>query len=358
MIIDLDNSTVLVNTWAWTPFKDVLKTVQCHNIKNIVIDSSDEWTIAHGFDNPEFKELKIYCDHNDINITIVVGTAEAYYKDHIHPKGIADGINFIFLPYSFLVQSYGGSESVLNKTPDEYLKNYKPTNLFATLVNLPHTHRCHMIDSLAELDLLKSNYYTWNTSTQEYKQEYSFKYFNEIVKHDKGDYKNTRDNFSYPDKEYFSSLFDLVIESTTSVVFFSEKTWKPIRLGKPFILYGHQHLHRELKKLGFFLFDDIVDYSFDNEPDDLKRAKLLSAELKRLSSLDFEEVSSILRPNALFNKRKAKQLALEHRLDRYRATIQGNKVLNTYTTYINDFNFVVFVETHNQGADKQIVSIL
>jgi len=358
MNIDLNTSSILVHTWTWTPFRDVLKAVQCHDIKNIIIDSSDEWTIAHGFENPEFAELKNYCDSNNIKITVIVGAAEASYTDHIWVEGIADGINFIFLPYSFLVQSYGGSEKVLNNTPEEILINKNPSNLFASLVNLPHPHRCDMIDSLAEQKLLETNYYTWNTSTEEYEQPYSFKYFNEVVKHDRGGYKDTKDNFSYPDIEYFTSLFDLVIESTDSVVFFSEKTWKPIRLGKPFLLFGHQYLHRELRKLGFFLFEDVVDYSFDEEPNTLKRAKLLAAELKRLSTLDLEELSFRMKPNVLFNKNKAKQLALIHRLDRYGLIVKENSTFKHYTTYINDFNFIVYVETNNQNADKQIVSII
>lgn len=358
MTIDLKTSSITIHTWTWTPYEDILKAVKCHNIKNVIIDSSDEWTIAHGFENTAFGELKEYCIANNINITVIVGAAEANYTDHIFPEGRAEGIDIKFLPLSFLVQSYGGSESVLNRASRRLLTNNKPTNLFATLVNLPHTHRCDMIDSLAELNLLEKNYYTWNTSTKEYDIPYEFKYFQEVVKHDKGNYKDTRDNFSFPDEEYFTSLFELVIESTDSVVFFSEKTWKPIRLGKPFLLFGHQHLHRELRNLGFFLFEDVVDYSFDDEPDTLKRAKLLAAELKRLSTLDLEELVFKMKPNALFNMKKAKELALRHRLDRYGIVVRKDSTLTHYANYINDFNFIVYVETNNQNAGKPITSII
>ena len=75
---------------------------------------------------------------------------------------------------------------------------------------------------------------------------------------------------------YDSVCFDIVNETqynNSGSLFYSEKTLKPIRNYTPFIINGQQHQNKKLKDQGFELYDEIFDYSFDNESDVFKRVE-------------------------------------------------------------------------------------
>ena len=79
------------------------------------------------------------------------------------------------------------------------------------------------------------------------------------------------------------TLFQIVNETEAdnrlgSSLFYSEKTFRPISQLQPFVIYGQQHCNKHLKKIGYKLYEDWFDYSFDDEPDNLKRyVKLLNS---------------------------------------------------------------------------------
>lgn len=81
---------------------------------------------------------------------------------------------------------------------------------------------------------------------------------------------------------YTKTLFEVVNETDANgfdgtQLFYSEKTFKPMINGMPFIIFGQQYANSHLKELGFKLYDELFDYSFDNEPDVKKRYLLIIA---------------------------------------------------------------------------------
>ena len=52
--------------------------------------------------------------------------------------------------------------------------------------------------------------------------------------------------------------------SQIDTLFITEKTWKPIVFKKPFLVWGGKGIHTKLKELGFELYEELFDYSFDN----------------------------------------------------------------------------------------------
>ena len=66
----------------------------------------------------------------------------------------------------------------------------------------------------------------------------------------------------------------------------TEKTFKPIALGMPFIIVGTQGSLRYLRSYGFKTFGDLWDESYDDEPDDSKRIEKIAKVLKLLESLE------------------------------------------------------------------------
>jgi hypothetical protein len=65
----------------------------------------------------------------------------------------------------------------------------------------------------------------------------------------------------------------------------TEKTFKPIALGMPFVIVGTQGSLRYLRSYGFRTFGDLWDESYDDEPDDSRRIEKIAHTLKLLDEL-------------------------------------------------------------------------
>jgi len=69
------------------------------------------------------------------------------------------------------------------------------------------------------------------------------------------------------DKIYNDISIEIVCETTTTAdnFFVTEKTFRPIGHGRLFLIIGSPEFEQNLKKLGFDIFDDIIDKSYDSE---------------------------------------------------------------------------------------------
>lgn len=96
-------------------------------------------------------------------------------------------------------------------------------------------------------------------------------------------------------EDYEKTFISLVTESLVDedTLFFSEKIWKPIMVGHPFILYGNHNSLKLLKEWGFKTFDKWIDESYDLIGDSVKRACFIVNELKKFENKSIEELISI-----------------------------------------------------------------
>lgn len=92
-----------------------------------------------------------------------------------------------------------------------------------------------------------------------------------------------------------TSSFQIVVESyPDSPGFVTEKSIKPFRMLQPFVTYGSVGTVEYLKSLGYDVFEDIVDHSYDNIQDNHLRLKTLIKEIERLSNMSQEQWSTTL----------------------------------------------------------------
>ena len=83
----------------------------------------------------------------------------------------------------------------------------------------------------------------------------------------------------------------LVSESTViPKVFITEKTWKPIAAQQLFLVFGNPGTVQTLRMLGVDVFDDVIDHSYDNEPDFYRRVDLIHQSLESLIALDLQHL--------------------------------------------------------------------
>ena len=100
----------------------------------------------------------------------------------------------------------------------------------------------------------------------------------------------------HPMHSCWLSLFDQSAESLLYLVtetvatgrrhHLTEKTFKPIAMGMPFMIVGTQGSLRYLRSYGFRTFGDLWDESYDDEPDDHKRIEKIAQVLKQLEGLE------------------------------------------------------------------------
>ena len=85
---------------------------------------------------------------------------------------------------------------------------------------------------------------------------------------------------------YKHSLFHIIAETRIEEPLLSEKTFKIFSAGQIPIMCGARHAIKHLRELGFDVFDDIVDHSYDNIENWKERINAMHVSLDKLVELD------------------------------------------------------------------------
>jgi hypothetical protein len=96
---------------------------------------------------------------------------------------------------------------------------------------------------------------------------------------------------------YNQTAFSIVAETNfaSNYVFHTEKIVKPILARRLFIVFGGHHYLKNLQRLGFKTFDNIIDESYDNEPDFELRGKMICSQISYLLQQDQQRVLDAIR---------------------------------------------------------------
>lgn len=86
---------------------------------------------------------------------------------------------------------------------------------------------------------------------------------------------------------YFTVITETVFEDPYS--FRTEKIWKPIIMGHPWIAVANAGFYRDIRNLGFKTFDGIIDESFDLIANDQERIERISQVIQDLSRSNLPE---------------------------------------------------------------------
>lgn len=170
------------------------------------------------------------------------------------------------------------------KVPPPNLYNYH----YVYMNHKSHTWRCHLIDLVSKHKLLPYGAVSWHN----YPTEYEWKYFQPKEMTLTDPYAESKDHFILPE-EYNQSFAQLISESNLSATFMTEKTCIPLLLAKPFLVSSTPDYHKFLEKIGFELYTEIFDYSFDSEPDHEKRFEGLLENFDRLCKLPLSSLPDL-----------------------------------------------------------------
>jgi len=187
-------------------------------------------------------------------------------------------------------------------------KNFK--KLYIHFNGKPRRHRLMVMDLLVKQDLFDLGDNSWNhigyagdiLPKVDYIPEY---WKEEIINLD--DYtsntKKHRDEFS--DKILNPNcLFNLVGETSMDVPYVTEKIFRCLFIKQPFIAYGAKRINKEILNYGFKLFDNIIDYSFDDIDEPIERFDKMLQELKKFKDLDYNELYNKMEDVMDYNKNR------------------------------------------------------
>jgi len=104
---------------------------------------------------------------------------------------------------------------------------------------------------------------------------------------------------------YNQTAYSIVTETNfmNSYTFYTEKTVKPILAERLFVAFSGQHYIRNLHNLGFRTFDNVIDESYDEEPDQQRRYTMAYEQVRYLMSQSQDQIVEEIRSITGYNKR-------------------------------------------------------
>ena len=277
----------------------IIEKCKTHRPKQIYINTDTEW--FWGIEKEQVDELYSIGVEN---IYIIFSSHNCdFYKDYYESRGIPVS-NLVFWPTFWFNWAerlcLGNKNQYQTQTYEQFIYP------FISLNNKPHDHRCAMIDMITKYDLLDKGIVTWN-KTPYSNDAYKFKYYDNSFRGLDDDFVNKLDSFLIC-KEYHQSFLHVIGEATTTVPFITEKTVLPILYKKPFVTLSNTNFSDYLRKLGFELFDEIIDYSYDTIDNLEERADSMVQNILPLVNENHLTLYKKLRPKLEHNYNRALEI--------------------------------------------------
>jgi hypothetical protein len=124
---------------------------------------------------------------------------------------------------------------------------------------------------------------------------------------------DSRDSHSHNDHRevnvdlYIKSYVHLVLEThfdadQSQGTFLTEKTYKCLKFGQPFVIFGPCHSLQALRDRGYRTFDDHIDNGYDHIEDNTMRYKAAKQTVMDLAKRDLHLLFQDLRSDLIFNQ--------------------------------------------------------
>jgi hypothetical protein len=165
-------------------------------------------------------------------------------------------------------------------------------------------------------------------------------------------------------KEYSQSFMSIIGESLDSWPGASEKTATPLMFNKPFLIAGGAHSHRHLEDMGFKLYDEIFDYSFDKISELDKRMEALVDQVveldKKIQEHGYQALLDKIKDKLVFNKIRAHEITVDPNwipkevVDFFNNThVTYSKIEKRYQNPRNHFPYFEYAKQFNSAILKK-----
>jgi len=218
--------------------------------------------------------------------------------------------------------------------------SYAATHHYIALARSPKAHRTRFINNLLNLKLEKYGYFSigsgeeWSTlagSTFYDRHQkilgidkHNLKYFPTLIDGAVAqDFNIDIKSYSVSDTRIKNALLNVVLETSYEIRFnnwtvpmLTEKTTKAFALGQIPLILGPKAQVEHTRDMGFDMFDDFVDHSYDNEQDPEVRITKFANSLKQfiidVPANKLQTLKDTLLPRFLQNKHLAEKLTQDN----------------------------------------------
>ena len=338
--------------------RDIVKQ---DNINLVVSPCPDFHNLVDAIENVT-PELYYWCKSNNVKIAICLTRETPYFQDIPHldlvikdnlvncnfnpsvvkiiMNGYADPNNMYYSDYVVPIDIWGRTLNVVisgtQNDPDKIklLKNRKYNfslltgSLYTRWNRILFLSKCHHLNllndkffySVCTLNVEKDLNYIEETSKVFEKYKSYIDASKSVFKHrtydrngniiTEGDiYQSMEEYFTPP--QVLDSYVHIVLETVFWTPALTEKIFKPIVAGLPFVWHGHQDILPYLESLGFKRYSNI-DYSFDSDPNPLTRLELLIKEVQRLNKMDLKMLAYTNRKISKHNQQVFKSICKDY----------------------------------------------
>lgn len=269
--------------------------------------------IRHRDVNQQLEQFSNYIMRNHIDfvegrlIPVILDPLEGNSVNHDYITNLAEKIHFC--PIYFIDGNY--KLSTIKKNYVHYYTNHwvhhvsdhlkyftqrlDPVHkVYINLNRVAREHRVKLMSKLIDNNIKDVGYNTWANTYNGY-QMWEKIYPNitsvdyDIL--DVEDISAANPTLQIPVEFCKKSFLYIVTETHTNfeTIFLSEKTYKPMRVGMPFINLGNPGTLELLKKLGFKTFSNWIDESYDLPLDLEIRIEIIVNELVKFSKMSNEQ---------------------------------------------------------------------
>ncbi len=296
--------------------------------------------------NPDFLKLDELLINIDANFYLILGGQNVSQHKSYHDENTPlKRFKILYWPTYLITHTWVGLRNSyiehhnlkeVYKSPKDLSIDKKFDYLYINLNNKSRYHRCLMMEKLCKNNLMDIGLNSWNMLSTEYYgcisdfnityESFDFECWEE-KKINLDDYKIDNTIVDEYSKKLLqpNALIALVTESYHRTNFITEKTFRPIILEQPFIVLGGKHQNKELTNMGFELYDEIFDYSFDSDDSLENRVQGIIDNLNRIKDKDYYEVYEQLLPKIKRNKNRIVEL-------------YHNDTLNPYSKFFDFWN--------------------
>jgi hypothetical protein len=290
-----------------------------NGLAKIVFCCPNEGNSGTNTNSRDFDILDNWCRFFNFN-------KEQVYYIHGNLKGPVNAENFTYVP----IDSFPNWLPMVFDSPIKFVP-VSEKNLFLCYNRRPHRHRCNMVSALLKEKLFDRGLISFGKDPrtdptrvvyQHLREESKILHKMSPITLDIDDLiLNNPANFVVPG-HHEQTFLSLVNETTTdpNTIFFSEKIYKPISIGQPFLLFSSWLSLRKLKDMGYQTFSDWWHEGYDDYPNEIDRMEAIIEQLKQLSNLsvaDLEKMHNEMIP------------VLEHNQNVFYETKKKHKIPNS-----------------------------
>jgi len=290
-----------------------------HGIEHIILNAAIEYNYGVIGGRKELMDKLIQLtDSAGIKLDVITGTCDTY---NLIDTNIHKHVSVYYWPTFWLTMLL----MRLSVSPNYQMNMAVGLDVFKIRVNentplkypyismnkAPKLHRAMLMDMLAKYELIDKGVVIWREPVQGYQFEY---WTEEIMLRDQKDKFVSQERVPL---EYPLSFIQVVPESDEDMFILSEKTGMAIFFNKPFIVMACVNYHKILSELGFKLYDELFDYSFDCEPDTMKRCEMIAQNVQKYAEKTPDELNQLYKSvyeKCVYNKELAIKLATSSEL--------------------------------------------